>query len=85
MKPLNDISGTALANVAKGSGLITYSKPLGPPYGPKNLNAVGTERECYVVPRIGAAIGTGAVGWDLPALRVKQKKIAGSWEITQVL
>ncbi|GME72577.1 unnamed protein product [Ambrosiozyma monospora] len=85
MKPLNDISGTALANVAKGSGLVTYSKPLGPPYGPKNLNAVGTERECYVVPRIGAAIGTGAVGWDLPALRVKQKKIAGSWEITQIL
>lgn len=77
LKPLNDISGKALSNVAKRSGLITYSKPLGPPYGPKNISP--TEKVCYVVPRFGANIGTGGVGWNLPAIKVKQKKVRGEW------
>ncbi|ODV85815.1 hypothetical protein CANARDRAFT_232743 [[Candida] arabinofermentans NRRL YB-2248] len=78
-KPLTDITGKALANVAKNSSLITYSKPLGHPYSPKDISP--TERECYVIPRIGAAIGSGGVGWDLPVVKVKQKKVMGSWVI----
>ncbi|VEU22417.1 DEKNAAC103427 [Brettanomyces naardenensis] len=79
IKPLNDIKGKALANVGKHSGLITYSKPLGHPYGPKDISP--TERECYVVPRFGANIGTGGVGWDLPAVKVKQRKTSGRWTV----
>ncbi|RCK67784.1 putative ATP-dependent RNA helicase DHR1 [Candida viswanathii] len=77
MRPLVDISGKQLANVAKNSILLTYSKPLGHPYAPKNITA--TKRECYVVPRFGAAMGTGAIGWDLPAIRVVQEKRKGTW------
>ncbi|KAG7724277.1 hypothetical protein KL948_005331 [Ogataea haglerorum] len=79
MKPLTNIGGRALANVAAKSGLITYSKPLGHPYAPKEISQ--TERECYVVPRMGANIGTGGVGWDLPAMKVRQSKIRGNWVI----
>ncbi|KAH3668552.1 hypothetical protein OGAPHI_002306 [Ogataea philodendri] len=77
MKPLNDISGRSLANVAANSGLITYSKPLGHPYAPRELSP--DQRECYVIPRIGANVGTGGVGWDLPAVKVVQQKRAGNW------
>lgn len=78
MKPLVDISGKQLANVAKGA-LITYSKPLGHPYAPKNISP--TKRECYVVPRFGAAIGLGGVGWDLPAIKAVQVKKNGLWVV----
>ena len=79
MRPLVDLSGRQLANVAKNTPLLTYSKPLGHPYAPKNITA--TKRECYVVPRFGAAIGTGGMGWDLPAIKVVQEKKNGSWVI----
>lgn len=77
MTPLVDISGKQLTNIAKSSGLITYSKPLGHPYAPKNITP--TKRECYVVPRFGALVGSGGVGWDLPAIKVTQEKRNGSW------
>lgn len=77
MKPLVDITGKQLTNIAKSSGLITYSKPLGHPYAPKNLTA--TKRECYVVPRFGASVGSNGIGWDLPAIKVIQEKRNGSW------
>ncbi|CAH6718665.1 probable ATP-dependent RNA helicase DHR1 [[Candida] jaroonii] len=77
MKPLVDISGKQLANISKGSPLLTYSKPLGNKYAPKNLSP--TKRECYVIPRFGAAIGSGGVGWDLPVIKVIQNKINGQW------
>lgn len=79
MKALCDISPVQLANVAKESSLITYSKPLGPPYGPKMLTP--TKRECWVVPRMGAAIGTGGVGWDLPVKKVIQVKEGVHWVV----
>lgn len=79
MKPMVEISGKQLANISKNSPLLTYSKPLGHPYAPKNLTA--TTRECYVVPRFGAAIGSGGVGWDLPAIKVTQVKKLGLWVI----
>lgn len=79
MKPLADISGKQLANIAKASPLLTFSKPLGHPYAPKNVTP--TKRECYVIPRFGAAIGDGSVGWDLPVTKVIQVKKNGVWEM----
>lgn len=77
LRALTDITGKPLSNIAKSSGLITYSKPLGHPYAPKNISS--TKRECYVVPRFGAAIGAGGIGWDLPPIKVIQNKVAGQW------
>lgn len=77
IKPLVDISGKQLANVAKSSGLITYSKPLGHPYGPKEITP--TKRECYVIPRYGSDIGDGGIGWELPVIKVIQTKKFGLW------
>lgn len=77
MRPLCDITGKPLANIAKKSSLITYSKPLGHPYAPRNLSPI--KRECYVIPRFGASIGSGGVGWDLPVVKVVQIKVNGSW------
>ncbi|ODV68712.1 P-loop containing nucleoside triphosphate hydrolase protein [Hyphopichia burtonii NRRL Y-1933] len=79
MKPLVNITGKQLANVGKTSSLVTYSKPLGHPYAPKNITP--SKRECYVVPRFGAAIGDGGLGWDLPVVKVYQVKKHGSWVI----
>lgn len=78
MRSLVDITPKALGNVAKTSELITYSKPLGYPYAPKLINS--SKRTCYVVPRIGAAVGSGGVGWDLPPIQVTQNRINGQWE-----
>ncbi|CDR41600.1 CYFA0S07e03994g1_1 [Cyberlindnera fabianii] len=77
MRSLCNITAVGLANVAKNSGMITYSKPLGPPYAPKLLTS--TKRECYVVPRYGALIGNGGVGWDLKPLKVIQNRVNGKW------
>jgi ATP-dependent RNA helicase DHX37/DHR1 len=77
LKVLTDIGGKALSNVAKDSGLVTYSKPLGAPHAPKLINS--NKRDCYVVPRFGAAVGDGGVGWDLPPMKVIQNKVAGKW------
>lgn len=77
MKGLVDITGKQVSNIAKGTPLLTYSKPLGNMYAPKNISP--TKRECYVIPRFGAAVGAGGVGWDLPAIKVIQNKKAGQW------
>lgn len=81
IRPLVDISGKQLANVAKASSLITYSKPLGHPYAPKEITP--TKRECYVIPRYGAAIGDGGIGWDLPVTKVVQVKKYGLWVVEE--
>lgn len=79
IKPMNDITPKALANVCKNSALISYSKPLGHPYGPKMISS--DERECYVVAQYGAELRTGSGGWSLGPQKVHQKKIRGVWEI----
>ncbi|ODV62995.1 ATP-dependent RNA helicase ECM16 [Ascoidea rubescens DSM 1968] len=78
---LCDIDGKALTNIGKLSSLVTYSKPLGPPYEPKYSENNINERICYVVPRFGAAIGSGGVGWDLPVVKVTQERINGVWTV----
>ena len=81
MRPLVDLSARQLANIARGSLLLTYSKPLGHPYAPKQLSA--TRRECYVVPRYGAALGDGGLGWDLPPEKIIQVRKQGRWVVEQ--
>lgn len=76
--PLVDIKGRELANIAKNSSLLSYSKPLGHPYAPKDIDH--NKRECYVVPRFGA-LNIGQTGWDLPVVKVLQVKKNGHWVI----
>ncbi|RPB05677.1 P-loop containing nucleoside triphosphate hydrolase protein [Choiromyces venosus 120613-1] len=79
MKPLTPVTGVQLAALAKGTPLITYSKPL-EHVPPKVLeDSMGKRRECWVVPRIGGAIGRSEVGWGLPARKVVQRKEEGKW------
>lgn len=74
MHALTDISSTALASLAKGTPLLTYSKPI-KEVMPKEGEG-GKTRECWVIPSLRAE-GTGGVGWALPAVKVKQKKVTG--------
>lgn len=83
MKVLVDIEPTQLFNVAKETSLVTYSKPLGAPYGPVTISP--TKRECWLVPRMGAAIGTGGVGWDLKVVKVLQEKEGLHWITRSIL
>ncbi|VVT57765.1 uncharacterized protein SAPINGB_P005858 [Magnusiomyces paraingens] len=76
MKVLTNVTPKQLANVGRDTALITYSKPIGVP---KYLDANMTKRECILVPRMGAAIGTGGVGWDLPPCKAIQVKNGLHW------
>lgn len=71
MHALTDVAGSHLAMLAKGTPLITYSKPM------KELKTEGaTVRECVVVPYLRAE-GTGGQGWPLPQKKVKQRRVPG--------
>ncbi|ODV92620.1 hypothetical protein CANCADRAFT_22192 [Tortispora caseinolytica NRRL Y-17796] len=76
--PMTVPSGTQLAHLSKNTGLVTYSRPLTRPHPPK---IEGNKRICWVVPRLGANIGTGGVGWDLPAIQVTQVKGPNGYEV----
>lgn len=79
IKPLSSISSKQLVNVGKDSPLVTFSKPINVP-----LMKSATKRECQVIPRMGAAIGTGGVGWDMAPLNVVQQKDGVHWVVTQI-
>ncbi|GKT99000.1 deah-box rna helicase [Fusarium langsethiae] len=71
MHALTDVEGGPLSMLAKGTPLITYSKPM------KVLKTEGaTVRECVVVPYLRAE-GTGGQGWPLPSRKVKQRRVPG--------
>uniref|UniRef100_A0A060T2C7 RNA helicase n=1 Tax=Blastobotrys adeninivorans TaxID=409370 RepID=A0A060T2C7_BLAAD len=80
IKPLTSVSGKQLTNVGKSSPLITFSKPLNIP---TMLSA--SKRRCQVVPRMGATIGSGGVGWDLPPMEVEQEKEGVQWVVKQLI
>ncbi|KAK6521551.1 putative ATP-dependent RNA helicase DHR1 [Arthrobotrys conoides] len=79
IKPLTALTGQQLSNLAKGSPLLTFSKPMDKP-APivKGDETGGITRECWVIPRFGAAVGKAEQGWTLPPRRVTQKKAPGS-------
>ncbi|KAK0383554.1 hypothetical protein NLU13_9465 [Sarocladium strictum] len=74
MHALTDITGAYLANLAKGTPLLQFGKPV------KELRTwrEGGEsfRECWFVPYLRAE-GTGGQGWPLPQKRVVQKRVTG--------
>ncbi|XWW95594.1 hypothetical protein V2A60_003559 [Cordyceps javanica] len=76
MHALTDISGGQLAGLAKGTPLLTYGKPIKETRAPSAAVDGGTTRECWVNPYLRAE-NTGGQGWQLPAKKVKQRKIAG--------
>lgn len=76
MRPLTTVTLPQLGQLAKGTPLVSFSKPLGGAYAPKMKGSV---RESWVVPRFGACIGTGGAGWDLPPQKLKQHLVAGKW------
>ncbi|KAK6350728.1 putative ATP-dependent RNA helicase DHR1 [Orbilia javanica] len=79
IKPLTALTGQQLSNLAKGSPLLTFSKPLDKPAPIVKIDETGgITRECWVVPRFGAAVGKAEQGWTLPPRRVTQKKAPGS-------
>jgi len=74
MKPLTTIKGSQLAALAEGTPLITYSKPL-ESKPPRILpGSDDKRRECWVIPRAGAAIGKSGLGWSLPPQKITQRR-----------
>ncbi|KAL2152433.1 hypothetical protein VTH82DRAFT_5617 [Thermothelomyces myriococcoides] len=72
MHALTDLTGAQLANVAKGTPLLTYSKPIKEVQGSDD----GKTREVWVVPYLRAETGHG-LGWPLPMRKIKQKRVLG--------
>ncbi|KAK3939553.1 P-loop containing nucleoside triphosphate hydrolase protein [Diplogelasinospora grovesii] len=72
MHALTDVSGAQLANLAKGTPLISYGKPIKEVKGSEGPNI----REVWVVPYLRAETG-GGMGWPLPARKIKQRKVTG--------
>ncbi|KAJ3492745.1 hypothetical protein NLG97_g5173 [Lecanicillium saksenae] len=76
MHALTDVSGGQLAGLAKGTSLLTYGKPIKETRAPSAAVDGGATRECWVNPYLRAE-NTGGQGWQLPAKKVKQRKITG--------
>lgn len=76
MHALTDVSGGQLAGLAKGTSLLTYGKPIKETRAPSAAVDGGSTRECWLNPYLRAE-NTGGQGWQLPAKKVKQRKIAG--------
>ncbi|KAL2264297.1 hypothetical protein VTK26DRAFT_7902 [Humicola hyalothermophila] len=74
MHALTDLTGAQLANLAKGTPLVTYGKPIKEVKGSESDD--GKTREVWVVPYLRAETG-GGMGWPLPARKVKQRRVAG--------
>ena len=71
MFPLVAPAGKHLHAIAQGSGLLEYSKPA------KIESEGDKERVVWVVPSLMGR--KGALGWPLPAVRVRQKKERDGW------
>ncbi|KAK4155490.1 P-loop containing nucleoside triphosphate hydrolase protein [Chaetomidium leptoderma] len=72
MHALTDLTGAQLANIAKGTPLVTYGKPVKEVQGSDD----GKTREVWVVPYLRAEM-TGGMGWPLPMRKVKQRRVPG--------
>jgi ATP-dependent RNA helicase DHX37/DHR1 len=74
MHALTDLTGGQLANLAKGTPLVSYGKPIKEVKGSETED--GKVREVWVVPYLRAESG-GGLGWPLPMRRVKQRRVGG--------
>ncbi|KAK3297021.1 P-loop containing nucleoside triphosphate hydrolase protein [Chaetomium fimeti] len=71
MQTLSDLTGRELANIAKGTPLLTYGKPVKEVKG-----GADNTREVWVVPYLRAETG-GGMGWPLPMQKIKQRRVVG--------
>jgi ATP-dependent RNA helicase DHX37/DHR1 len=77
MHALTDIGERILAAVTKGTGMVTYSKPIGK--APTMFTQEGIEKRRYfAVPTLGQK---GGLGWPLAAQEVVERKENGVWVI----
>ncbi|SPQ21198.1 081d11c4-b127-477f-9476-b2959c831a1d [Thermothielavioides terrestris] len=82
MHALTDLTGGQLANIAKGTPLLTYGKPVKEVTGSGADGEGGQTREVWVVPYLRAE-GTGGMGWPLPMRKVKQRRVLGKGWVTE--
>lgn len=79
MHALTDVGEEVLANLAKGTPLLSYGKP-------KKIVKVsddGLTRQSLFEPSLRAE-GTGGMGWPLPHKILKEKKVAGKgWVLAE--
>jgi ATP-dependent RNA helicase DHX37/DHR1 len=79
MIPLTPVTSKELASLAKGTNLLSYSKPIST-QPVKQLSS--TRRECWVIPMLGEAVARGGFGWPLPARKVIQSQgTRGVWTV----
>ena len=72
MIPLTSIRKSLIESLARGSSLLTYSKPLNNPAAPRVFTEDGkVKREAWCIPRLVPDIGAGQAskGWDLPIVK----------------
>ncbi|KAK4044803.1 P-loop containing nucleoside triphosphate hydrolase protein [Parachaetomium inaequale] len=80
MHALTDLTGGQLANIAKGTPLVTYGKPVKEVKGAEGAD--GNTREVWVVPYLRAEM-TGGMGWPLPMRKIKQRRVPGKGWVTE--
>ena len=69
MMPLTPIRKSLIEALARGTSLLTYSKPLNNPAPPRVFTDEGrVKREAWSIPRLVPDLGAGQAskGWDLP-------------------
>lgn len=77
MRPVTTLTQAQVVNLAKSTGLLSYSKPL-EGFAPV-MSEGGKVRECYVTVTIGA--GKGRKGWQLGARKIKQRLEESGWVV----
>ncbi|KAI8115730.1 hypothetical protein FF38_02696 [Lucilia cuprina] len=74
--PLTSVTMHQLALLAQGTALISYSKPLGGAYAPRQLP--NGNRQIFVVPHYQNT-ASNFNGFDLPPQKLVQKRINNKW------
>ncbi|KAI7173698.1 hypothetical protein KC352_g24556 [Hortaea werneckii] len=81
MHPLTAIEeGKVLANLAEGTPLLEFGKPLG---RIEELGGSSTRRQCLVSVALKAPLGNAC--WPLTAWKVVQRRGKRDWEVEQVV
>ncbi|KAL2426507.1 putative ATP-dependent RNA helicase DHR1 [Exophiala dermatitidis] len=93
MFPLTPLDGAQLVQLARDTALIEYGKPV-PRSKVEEIPGSGSRsgsspkrRECWVIPELRGA-KSGALGWPLPPVKVRQVldvKSKSGWRVEKVL
>ncbi|KAI9889798.1 MAG: putative ATP-dependent RNA helicase DHR1 [Vezdaea aestivalis] len=81
MFPLTPVKDTHLRELAKGTPLLEWGKPLKSMPFKKGRDQKGEFIECWAVPMLSA--GPGRPGWELPAKQVVMRKVLGKGFVVQ--